>query len=82
MKISEIVGPKYVIKFLESLPDGEVFTTQEIADRVGCNEQILQRWPKKASTIDLFAGYWCIPGKVYYWGSKKAISALRKRVAE
>lgn len=78
MKISEAIKPKPsaavagVCKFLDQQKPDTVFKTAELLALVKVGRSLLTR--ARAETV----GYSHLIGKDLFWGSKKAISALRK----
>ena len=61
---------------LEKLPDGEVFTSKEIGEKLGVHRPTLQHMTEE------FRDNVYHMGTINYWGSKKAIVALKKHLSK
>lgn len=61
---------------LEKLPDGEVFTSKEIGEKLGVHRPTLQHMTEE------FRDNVYHMGTVNYWGSKIAIKALKKQMSK
>lgn len=80
MKVDAIVqrSPKSIIDFLNKLPEDEVLTTREVAEKCGVSYERVKYFRADPKLADYC--FLANSGITLYWGKKKAIESLRKRL--
>ena len=84
MKITAILNKPTptdrVLAAAESVPLGEVLTTRELAAKIGISAGRFEKYAQDPKTHEnrFKAG----PGVPAYWGARKTISVLKKRMAK
>jgi len=77
LKVSALLNrtPEAVIRIVETIPPDEVLSSAEIAAKLGCSREGLERILQHPSLADY--RYRFSAGSPLWWGQKKTIAKMR-----